>query len=295
MEINSNQNKNNDTLEVPRKGVHTLSNDIAHEAEAGTPGTIRAIIDAEEGRENEKEHMKIGYSVNQLYMIFGFVALILSVGLLYYFIFFIAVKNNSGENQFVQDAKNMFLVDKLDSIEIAGLNKTKSLKIIADESEKVVLPEGQIQAFNLVENKKQLSLARFLQITEANISLPEGNIFSSDFMYGVFSNKGNHPFFVFKVKSMNDAFTTMRNWENKMLYDLGQIFNYEISPNTQQLLTRDFEDEIIQNKNARVLYDDLGSIVIMYVYLDDTTVLISNYAGIADEIIERKSSSNIRK
>ena len=295
MEINSNQNKNNDTLEVPRKGVHTLTNDIAHEAVAGTPGTIRAIIDAEEGREIEKEHLKVGYSVNQLYMIFGFIALILSAGLLYYFLFFIAVKDNSGASQFTQDAKNMFLVDKSASIELAGLNKTKTLKTIVDASEKVFLPPEQIQVFNLTEDSRQISLARFLEITEANVSLPEGNIFSSDFMFGVFSSEGNHPFFILKVKSMNDAFPTMRAWENKILNDLGQIFNYEISPDNQYLLTKDFQDDIVQNKNARVLYDDLGSIVMMYVYLDDTTILISNYAGIAGEVIERKSSSNIRK
>lgn len=294
MEIKINQNKSEDILEVPRKGVHTLSDDISHEAEAGTPGTIRAIIDSEEGKEIEKENVKVGYTVNQLYMIFGFIALVLSAGLIYYFIFFIA-KNNTTVNQFPSSVKNIFLVDKTANIELANFSKTKILKIMKDEAEKVSLPEGKIQTFNLLENNQIISLARFLQIIEANISLPEGNIFSHDFMYGVFKSEGNYPFFVFKVKNMKDAFTTMANWENKMLYDLGGIFGYELNSDTQYLLTKDFEDEIVKNKNARVLRDEFGSVVLMYVYIDDTTIVISNSAVIAGEIIERGAQSRVRK
>lgn len=294
MEIKINQNKSEDILEVPRKGVHTLSDDISHEAEAGTPGTIRAIIDSEEGKEIEKENVKVGYTVNQLYMIFGFIALVLSAGLIYYFIFFIA-KNNTTVNQFPSSVKNIFLVDKTANIELANFSKTKILKIMKDEAEKVSLPEGKIQTFNLLENNQIISLARFLQIIEANISLPEGNIFSHDFMYGVFKSEDNNPFFVFKVKNMKDAFTTLANWENKMLYDLGGIFGYELNSDTQYLLTKDFEDEIVKNKNARVLRDEFGSVVLMYVYIDDTTIVISNSAVIAGEIIERGAQSRVRK
>lgn len=295
MEINSNQNKKeNDSLEVPRKGMHTLNQDIEYAAEAGTPGTIKAIIDAEEGREKEKEKFSLSYSVNQLYMIFGFLALLLSAFLVYYFVFFMT-KDNIQNSSVSQSFKNIFLVDKTVNLEIGNLTKTKILKNLYDEIEKTLLKENQIQSFYLAGNDQKLSLSSFLEKIEANISLPEGDIFNQEFMYGVFVGEGNHPFLLFKIKSMNEAFTTMRNWENKMLYDLGQIFGYEISSSTQYLLTKDFIDEIIQNKNARVLRDEFGSMVLFYVYLDDNTILITDDDTVVGEIIKRQNASNIKK
>lgn len=294
MEINSTKNQNDESLVVPRKGVHTLNQDISHEAEAGTPGTIKAIIDAAEGKEEEKEKTTIHYSVNQLYMIFGFIALILSAGLLYYFIFFIA-KEKTTVTPFAQSVKSLFVVDKSESIELSGLTKTKIIKAMHDVSEKAVLPEGQVESFTLNLNKQKISLNNFLSLIEANLVLPTGNVFSQDFMFGVYNSSGNNPFIILQVKNMNDAFPAMRSWEHKMLYDLGGVFGYELSPETQYLLTKDFEDVIVQNKNARILYDEFGSPALMYVYLDDTTILITDFPSVASEVIERHARSNVRK
>ena len=53
-------------------------------------------------------------------------------------------------------------------------------------------------------------------------------------------------------------FGQMRNWENKMFSDLHDIFGIPLSLDTGYLLTKNFEDGIIQNKNARILRDGSG-------------------------------------
>ncbi len=112
--------------------------------------------------------------------------------------------------------------------------------------------------------------------------------------------KSSHPknkdlFILLKYRSFSDVFAPMRSWENKMFEDLNEFFGYSISTDTSYLLTKNFEDGIVQNKNARILRDDDGNIVIMYVYTDDNSLIITNSQDATKEVIGRLASSKVRK
>lgn len=106
---------------------------------------------------------------------------------------------------------------------------------------------------------------------------------------------GTDLFMLLRSNSFGDSFNQMRSWENKMFLDLHGFFGYDISAFTNYLLTKDFEDGFIQNKNARILYDGTGKIVLMYVFVDEDFIVISNTEQAVKEAMLRVNSSKIKK
>ncbi len=94
-------------------------------------------------------------------------------------------------------------------------------------------------------------------------------------------------------------FSTFLDWENKMFYDLHSFFKLDISSETQTLLTKNFINGILENKNARVLYQDnkeeKPSIAITYIFADDHSVLITGSRAGAKEVMLRLASSQVEK
>lgn len=113
----------------------------------------------------------------------------------------------------------------------------------------------------------------------------------------VFSNfkKDTDLFILLRTSSFASSFEQIKSWENKMFLDLHGFFGYDISAFTNYLLTKDFKDGFVENKNARILYDDTGKIVLMYVYIDDNFVVITNTEQAVREAILRVNSSKIKK
>lgn len=98
-----------------------------------------------------------------------------------------------------------------------------------------------------------------------------------------------------KVRSMLDAFGSMRAWEEKMFSDLHGFFGITVETANKYLLTKPFDDVVIENKNARVLYDNEGNTVFLYVFADDASIVITDGREAVEELILRLGSSRIRK
>ena len=91
-----------------------------------------------------------------------------------------------------------------------------------------------------------------------------------------------------------------------MFSDLHGFFGVDISPETNYLLTKNFDDGIVGNKNARVLYRTseegegsapsplpaVNKIVVMYVFADETSVVIANTDKAAREVMLRLAGSD---
>jgi hypothetical protein len=130
---------------------------------------------------------------------------------------------------------------------------------------------------------------------DANLAKDKTGIFGNNFLLGAADQDTKDPFILFQVKSFSDAFNEMRAWEAKMFYDLHDFFGVAVNVDTNYLLTKDFEDGIIQNKNARILYDSGGKIVLMYVFVDDTSIVIGNTEEAVSDVMLRLAASRIKK
>lgn len=102
-------------------------------------------------------------------------------------------------------------------------------------------------------------------------------------------------FMLLSVRSFEDAFPVFKRWEEKLLLDLGGIFTIDVRGSKNYLLTKDWEDGIVQNKNARILRDNAGTPVLFYVFVDNTHVVIAKTEEVVKEIIERLIAAKVKK
>jgi hypothetical protein len=86
-----------------------------------------------------------------------------------------------------------------------------------------------------------------------------------------------------------------RDWEARMFNDLHGYFGIPFDATTNYLYSKGFEDGIVNNQNARILYDKDRNIVMLYVFADNNSVVITNSDISAREVMLRLASGEIKK
>jgi len=204
----------------------------------------------------------------------------------------------AGVSLFNEVLKEKYTPTQITKFSLESLSKCVSIADIYTVDELAKMSEVEKnQKIDLNQGIQYLSEARIKPITpdSSNPVVPVTPV--ADTTKEVVSNfpTGTDLFILLKVNSFADVFNQMRIWENKMFTDLHDFFGVDISIDTSYLLTKDFVDGVIQNKNARILYDNTGKIVMMYVYIDDSSVVIANNEETTREVILRVNSSKIKK
>jgi len=164
-----------------------------------------------------------------------------------------------------------------------------------------------VEGIYLMNNKQGIGLREFATFIKSNFTLPalganNALFFNDSFLMGAVNGETKDFFILLKVRSITDVFDALRVWEKKMFLELHEFFGFDITPETKQLLTRDWQDGIVENKNARILYQkedqpegEQGKIVLMYVFADDNSVVITNTESAAREIMFRLTASQVKK
>lgn len=282
------------------KIVETYAEDMARVIGDNTQGLVKKIIHGEEEHEEEKKNLSPESKQNKIFMLVGFILLFLSLATLAYFIFFKKDLNTVAvEQQFVP----IIFTDKNSFLEIAGFNKDEITQTIFNQANNTKVKIGGIEGIYLTENKQIVGLRKFISLIKSTFAPDENPLLVNDnFLMGVVndpvedtsspSSSTTKDFFILiKIRSIADIFDTMRAWENKMFYDLHGFFGVKINSDTSYLLTKDFENNVIENKNARILYDKDGQIVISYLFADDNSLIITNSIKATREIMLRLASA----
>jgi len=277
------------------KIVETYAEDMAKVLETDTGALVKKIIHGEEEHEAEKRNFSPESRRNKIFMATGMTLIILGLGIFLYF--FSQGYIRKGVNVPEQFTPLIFN-DKTTFIEISGLNKDEITQRVLNQVNSTEVKIGGIEGIYLTEEGNFIGLRRFLTLTKSNLVLtPDTSLISDNFLLGVVKGgeeyaSGNREgiFILIKERSAADAFDALRAWEGKMFADVRGFLGTRIDSTNNYLLTKDFEDGIVENKNARILHDKEGKIVIMYVFADDNTVIITNSQNAAREIIERLNS-----
>lgn len=241
-------------------------------------------------------------------MLMSILLLFLSFCIIVFLIFF----NKDVSIPITPQFSPIIFTDQTDFSAIDGLTKDNVEKNISNQIDNTKVKIGGIDGIYLTENNKTLSFRDFINFIKASFPTDKISLVNDNFLIGITnlplktnsvvqsadtqaiqSKKGL--FILIKVRSFSDIFSPMRVWENKMLYDLHGFFNVEITPSTNYLFTKNFEDKIIENKNARILYDNNDKIVLMYVFVDDTSIVITDSIDTTNEVMLRLASSQIKK
>lgn len=274
----------------PKSGVvKTYAEDMASAIDHVEGGMIRQIIqDQEEGQKRE-ENVSPESTKNRMLMLISSV-LIISAFVSLFFVF--NSRGNVPTVETVKQMKNMIFVEQNKFLEIEGFSKTQIIETIKNEVSDVQLKNGGIEAIYLTENKNVVTFARFMELIKSNVPVEVTSYTNNNFMIGVYNNNDEKSLFILmKVKSFTDIFPGMKIWENKMWSDLHDLFDMELNADTKYLLTKNFEDNIINNKNSRALYDTEKNKILEYVFVDETSVIVISNSDAVKEVMGRLYSA----
>ena len=284
---------------LKNKNVETYTADMVKAIESDKGGLIKKIIHEEEEHEAEKVNLSPGSKKNRTFMFIGMVLIFLALIVLIFLAFF---NDKINTVPIVPQASSIIFTDQTDFTPIDGLIKEKIAETISNEANNTKIKVGGINGIYLTENKRVISFNRFTTLLKSSLTANQLALISDNFLLGAFKsglssvspNIGDL-FMLIKVRSFSDIFPVMQSWESKMLYDLHGFFGTALSPDTNYLFTKSFEDGIVANKNARILRDNNGQIVLMYVFIDDSSIIITNSELATREVILRLNSSQIKK
>lgn len=287
--------ENNNTQSTEDKinpHIETLSGDILDMALHNEAGVIHGIIKEEEEKAVIDANISPTSHRNKILISLSVLFVLLSILLLYSFIYF--NKKNSTVPASLR-YQPLIYTDEFILLPIDGLSKKDIQEKIFSDVKNSNIESGKLKAYYLTINDKTVPLDIFLKNIEANISKETIEQFNPSYLIGAIGDAKESIFILLKPNSFASVFPGMKLWENKMFYDLSALYNIEVNKDTSYLLTKNFEDGFIQNKNARILYDNEGGIILAYIYLDNNSILITNTNLVAKEILVRLSGSSLRK
>lgn len=285
---------------IKNNSVKTYTEDMTKALEGDKGSLIRKIIEEEEKHEDKNRYIYLKSKRNRIFMFSSILFIFLSIGILVFSMF---LKKEDNLVSIASQYKSLIFTDKTDFMSLDGLSKEKIEEAVYFRTINTEVKKGGIEALYLTENKQVIGLRRLANLLKIEIPEEYTNIIKDNILIGVMNNgtdlssgldkKGF--FTILSVNSLSDAFQFFKAWERKMLYDFYGFLGLELSSDTNYLFTKDFEDGIVNNKNARILKDLNGSIILMYVFIDDEHIVLANSEETVGEIILRFASSKIKK
>lgn len=293
------EDKTKNNYEVKSGFVETLAGDMADVLQNDREGLVKKIIHGEEEHEKEKINLSPESKKNKLFMFAGIVLILLAFITLSFFIFNQSPNTVPVEQQFVP----LIFNDQSIYIEVSALTKEELARSVLNEIDATKMKAGGLKGIYLTENKQIVGLRKFIVLTKGSFVPDSNTLFVSDnFMMGVVNTPaspgpetGAGFFILLKVRSNTDIFESLRTWEKNMLTDLHSFLGISVNSGTNYLFTKSFADGIVENKNARMLYDKDGRLILMYIFADDNSVIITDKNFAAHEIMLRLAGSQKAK
>lgn len=125
------------------------------------------------------------------------------------------------------------------------------------------------------------------------------------YLLGVHSFDENQAFLIVQTDSYQQAFSGMLTWERSMQTELAPLFTRTPSPHvsgavgtstpttTKQFAPASFIDRVVENHDARVLVNESGDMLLVWTFLDRSTIVITTNEYTLREIISRRKDLTI--
>lgn len=276
------------------QAVHTLSSDLTNALYA-KKGTVIKVALAEEEKRRMLDQGRALYSKQNIFFIVASIIFVLAgLGLITFFL----IKQNPTANTNTQTVTLPAYIFTDGNITVSLTDKTKeeSRALIASAVASIQSNEtvvGIYPMYTINETEQLVSFSQFNTILALDIPPTVMSNFIGAFMIGSHrSSDSVVPFLVLKTISEENARVAMFAWEST-LYDAGvKSFGLE---SKLSLVDKSFENTIIRNKDARVLRDENGEIVLIYTFLDKQTLIITTKPDTIALAIERLNLERIIK
>lgn len=105
------------------------------------------------------------------------------------------------------------------------------------------------------------------------------------YMLGIYKIDGaQHPFLILQTNDFQTAFADMFTWERDMYSDFYLPFNL---PNSEDYFTLKFSDDLVDNKAVRIVKNDNGDTLLMYGFVDEKSLIITDSIVTFREVLHR--------
>ena len=279
--------------------VETYAEDMAKVIKDDHQGLVKKIIQEEKARADEKKNLSPESKKNRIFMQMSATLFILGLGIL----FFLFWNRGADTVEPVPEFVPLIFTDQSSFLEVAGLKRGEILQIIFNQTTASTVKPGGLEGIYLAFNKKVVGLRQFVFLLQANFLPPENPVIVSDqFLMGWVNLAGRAEgatgigfFILLKTRSASDIFESLRAWEEKMFQDLHELFGRSAAGENDYLLTKSFEDGLVENKNARQLLNDAGDPVLLYVFADNNSVVIADASATAREVMLRLTAKQTKE
>lgn len=199
-----------------------------------------------------------------------------------------------------------------ETFSITGKDKEDFTDYVYKTRGEKTLGEGEIFYVEITDSLGNESTPQDF-FTTLKIGAPANLVraFNKKMMFGFFRLKDtNIPFLLLSLESFDRSFDGMLSWEKTMFNDIGEFFNQNILPiyetpstatssevkniiTLNEALQKEFTDETLFNKDARILENTKGETILLYSFLDKETLLITSNEELVRELINKLVSQKL--
>jgi len=285
------------------KTIHTYSSDMADAVRTNETSIIKIALAEQEKKEREALYKKAeGSSGSKILLVVGSIVLItLAVGGVYYL-----MKRNAATNAPVKTTTTNIeaLISYDDQVFLDMSNATSPIDIssIIQNELKKGGKSGNIKALFLthIANAKPelLQLTKFFSLLKVTAPPMLIRSLSDEYLVGSYQPTDGagqgHLFLLFKTKDYNQSYAGLLGWEKTMLDDLFNLFNIDVSGDASSLLSKPWKDVVINNVDARAIYDDGGKALLYYLFINKDNFLITDNQDAIREVSSRLLAKKIK-
>ncbi len=277
--------------------VRTYATDIGEMMKKEKGSVIKIALAEQKRRDEYKKKTDPTATRNIVVVMLGF---ILIVGGIMIFIYTVMNRARPVEvTSFVTTLPSFIFTENQVQIDVTELNRTELIAAIRAQVNNTTLGAETINnlfvSYRGVNGQAQIPSTLFLQ--KLGVEIPDTlalNLYP-EFSLGVYSlPRGNDLFMILRVKDFNEAFSAMREWESYMLTEMVRLYSIDTKDYGKEIFTKDFENETIYNKEARILKDEDGKAILSYIFLDTRTVMITTQTDSVGEVIKRLNLQTIK-
>ncbi len=184
--------------------------------------------------------------------------------------------------------KSLIFSDTRKDFSLANKDKEQVITEISKEIINANLIPGQVLNLSIKNGVNEAKAQEFLRLISRTIPDDLTRSLRSQFMIGKSSTPEGYTggFIILLTDSYKRAFDGMLKWENgSFVKDIYKMVSGS-EPN-EILQEKAFEDLIYNNQDTRVLKDENGKIILLYAFLNNTTIAISSELNSFGEILNR--------
>ncbi len=284
--------------------IRTYKSDVEERMQAGHISSINIAV-----AENEKMRsgMRTGIladekksKINKNVLIISLVLLIGGVLAIFIPLFLVQKQNAPAPVPVETVPSGAIITTELEEkINIKDIDLSNFNTIMQQRVDQSATSLGQIKNIYLTKgtgtSETLISASEFLSFMKAHVTDEMANTLRMQYMFGMHNYNGNQRFLILKIGAYDTAFSGMLKWEQNLWQDFKEIFELKDVDATSTpnfgIEIKTFQDATYDNKDARIVKDNLGNIIFLYSIIDDNTVVITTSVDTLRELIDRVGRS----